>query len=165
MSFAQDLSQATTPEACLAALHAESQRVMPVRLWTVMLVDMEAGLARRAFTSHPRDYPTSGTKPIPDNDWFRQVHERRQPFVANSIAEIAAVFPDHETIAALGCASCLNLPVTVGGALAGTVNLLDGEGRFDREAVARLEDRLALPALAALTTTELLRRPAAPAPG
>lgn len=156
--FTTDLAAATTPEASFAALHAHSQSITPVRLWTVMTIDWEAGLARRAYTSHPADYPTSGTKPIPENDWFAQVHDDRIPFIANDIAAIAAVFPDHRTIAALGCASCLNLPVTIGGALAGTVNLLDIEGRFDAETVARTKGDLALPALAALTMAGLLGR-------
>ena len=156
MSYARTLSRATTPEDAFAALHAFSQDVLPVRLWTVMTVDMAAGVARRAYTSHPEAYPTSGTKPVPDNAWFTQVHERREPFVANAIEEIAAVFPDHETIAALGCASCLNLPVTLGGTLAGAVNLLDGPARFDPATVERLVDALALPALAAFATAEVL---------
>lgn len=156
MTFTDALAAATTPEAVFAALHAESQRVLPVRLWTVMTLDMEAGLARRAYTSHPQDYPTSGTKPIPENDWFTQIHDRRAPFVANSIEEIAAVFPDHETIAALGCASCVNLPVTVGGGLAGTVNLLDVAGRFDPATVAGLLREMSLPMLAALAVAARL---------
>ena len=156
MTFAETLSRATTPEAAFAALHALSQEVQPVRLWTVMTVDMAAGLARRAYTSHPEAYPTSGTKPVPDNHWFDQVHDRRDAFVANSAEEIAAVFPDHQTIAALGCASCLNLPVTLGGALAGTVNLLDGPARFDPETVARLTRNLALPAIAAFSVAGIL---------
>ncbi len=162
MRFTAALAAATTPNEAFAALHAESQRLLPVRLWTVMMVDMKAGLARRAYTSHPQDYPTSGTKPIPENHWFAQIHDRRAPFVANIIAEIADVFPDHETIASLGCASCLNLPVTIGGTLAGTVNLLDVEGRFDPETVERLEAHLALPAFAALSAATLLGRPALP---
>lgn len=149
MTFQQDLARATDPEDIFAALHAASQAMLPVRLWTVMTVDMEAGLARRAFTSHPETYPTSGTKPVPDNHWFTQIHDRRAAFVANSAEEIAAVFPDHKTIAALGCGSCLNLPVTLGGALAGTVNLLDDAGRFDADTVDRVTRDLALPALAA----------------
>lgn len=156
MSFTATLAAATTPEAVFSALHAESQRIQPVRLWTVMTLDMEAGLARRAYTSHPEDYPTSGTKPIPENHWFQQIHDRRTPFVANTIAEIANVFPDHETIASLGCASCVNLPVTLGGALAGTVNLLDVEGRFDPETLDDLAFHLSLPALAAMATADLL---------
>ncbi len=158
MRFTADLAAAATPDAAFAALYAESQRIEPVRLWTVMMVDMEAGLARRAYTSHPNDYPTSGTKPIPTNHWFQQIHDRRAPFVANTLAEIADVFPDHETIAALGCGSCVNLPVTIGGALAGTVNLLDVEGRFDSRTVKRVESKLALPAFAALTAASLLGR-------
>ncbi len=149
-AFTTALMEARDRAAVFATLHTYSQSIMPVRLWTVMEVDMAAGVARRAYSSAPKAYPTSGTKPIPDNDWFTAIHERRETFVANDINAIAAVFPDHETIAALGCASVVNLPVFLGAALAGTINLLDGEGAFGAKAVARLEDCLTLPALAAL---------------
>ena len=143
--FAAALSAATTQESAFAALHALSEATVPVRLWTVMTVDMEAGLARRAFSNMAQAYPTSGTKPVTRNAWFDIVHGRHESFVANSIEEIAAVFPDHETIAALGCASCLNLPVVVAGKLAATVNMLDAGGHFTPERVAEVQATLACP--------------------
>ncbi len=155
-AFAATLSAATTPAAAFAALHAYSDATVSVRLWTVMTVDMEAGLARRAFSNMAEAYPTSGTKPVNRNAWFDIVHGRHETFVANSIAEIAAVFPDHETIASLGCGSCLNLPVVVGGRLAATVNMLDAAGHFTPERVAEVQATLALPALAAILAARVL---------
>ena len=148
--FAARLGAARDRDAVYAALHARSQVVTPVRLWTVMDVDMEAGVARRAYTSHPGAYPVSGTKPVPQNDWFDRIATAHEPFVANDIAAIAAVFPDHETIAALGCASVVNLPVVLAGRLAATVNLLDAAGAFPVAVVDRLREALALPAVAAV---------------
>ena len=46
--------------------------------------------------------------------------------------------------------------MTIGGALAGTVNLLDVEGRFDTRTVDHVANQLALPAFAALTLAKLL---------
>lgn len=154
IAFATALSAARTEHEAFAALHAYSQSVLPVRLWTVMTVDHDAGLARRAYTSHPDAYPTSGTKPIPENDWFAVVNERHAPFVANTLSEIAEVFPDHATIGALGCGAVVNLPVVVGGRLAATVNLLDGDGAFPDARVAMLQEALALPALTAVLAAE-----------
>lgn len=155
-AFAADLSAATTQGDAFDALHRFSNANVPVRLWTVMTVDMQAGLARRAFSNKADAYPTSGTKPVTRNAWFDVVHGRRESFVANSIEEIAAVFPDHELIASLGCAACLNLPVVVGGTLAATVNMLDTAGHFTPGRVAQVQVTLALPALAAVLAARLL---------
>ncbi|MEM7710538.1 MAG: GAF domain-containing protein [Pseudomonadota bacterium] len=154
-TLATALSDARDAGAVFAALHAHSQAFHPVRLWTVMSVDMEAGIARRAYTSHPEAYPVSGTKPVPEGDWFDGIH-RGEIFVANTLADIAEVFPDHEAIGALGCGAVVNLPVMIGGTLAATINLLDAEHAFPPAVVARLDDALALPALAAVAVGRLV---------
>ena len=61
------------------------------RLFTVTLVDMAAGLARRAYSNHPAEYP--GTKPIHRDARSEIVHSEKRNFVANSIEDIAEVFP------------------------------------------------------------------------
>jgi len=98
---------ATTPGADVAwgALQALAQALIGARLFTIMTVDMERELAGRAYSSDPVAYPVSGTKPIHYDSWFDVVHRQRKPFIANTIAEIAKVFPDHETIWQLGCGS------------------------------------------------------------
>ena len=80
--------------------------------------------------------------------WFDIVHGERRPFVANTIEEIAEVFPDHETIRSLGCGSVINLPVVIADQLAGTLNLLDEEHYYtaERDEAAKA---LSLPAKAA----------------
>ncbi|WP_430449289.1 GAF domain-containing protein [Rhodophyticola sp.] len=148
--FLADLATARNAPAVFAALHAFSNAILPVRLWTVMTVDESAGLARRAYTNMPGAYPVSGTKPIVRNEWFDIVQGRHECFVANTLSDIARVFPDHELIGSLGCASVLNLPVVAGGEILATVNLLDGEGFFTPDRVTRLADGLALPALTAM---------------
>ncbi|WP_338014540.1 GAF domain-containing protein [Rhodophyticola sp. CCM32] len=114
-NFVADLAQARSEDAIFGALYRLSTALVPVRLWTVMTVDMEAGLARRAYSNMPEAYPTSGTKPVMQNDWFQIVHDRHEVFVANTLDEIADVFPDFELIGSLGCASVVNLPVVSGG--------------------------------------------------
>lgn len=123
-----------------------ARAVVGHRLFTVTFVDMTAGLARRTYSNHPAEYPVSGTKPIHRDAWFDIVHGQRRSFVANTIEDIAEVFPDHALIASLGCASVLNMPVVLEGDLAATVNLLDVAGHYTPERVAAAEARLAIPA-------------------
>ena len=87
------LSRAHTPDNAYAALQALAEKTVGVKLFTIMTVDMKAGLARRAYTSDPQSYPASGTKPIHFDDWFDIVHKQRRSFVANTLADIAKVFP------------------------------------------------------------------------
>ena len=116
------------------------------KLFTVMTVDMVHELARRAYSSHPIDYPVSGTKPIRYDSWFEIVHKQHKPFVANTIADIAKVFPDHEKIWSLGCGSVVNLPVLIGGQLAATVNMLHEEYYYSPARVELIERHLSVPA-------------------
>ena len=88
------------------------------------------GLARRAFSSHPDDYPVSGTKPMGQGAWTDQVVERGEIFVANTVAEFAIYFPDHALIESRGCGSALSIPVVQGDVI-GTVNMLDKTHYFD----------------------------------
>jgi hypothetical protein len=147
-AFVAAISQARDSAAGWQALAALAAAEVGHRLFTVTVVDMAAGLVRRAYSSRPQEYPASGTKPLHGNtgDWFDTVFNRRLTFVANTIADIAKVFPDHELIASLGCGSVVNLPITLAGGLVATVNLLDAAGHFTPERVATAEARLALPA-------------------
>ncbi|MCR4266132.1 GAF domain-containing protein [Nitratireductor sp. ZSWI3] len=147
--FDRALSLATTPDAPFDALLALTRAVVGAKLFTFMTADMETGTARRAYTSHPADYPVSGTKPIRYDRWFETVHGNRECFVANTLADIATVFPDHELIGRLGCGSVINLPVVLGDTLVGTVNMLDVEHHYTPERVALAKDWLSVPAKAA----------------
>lgn len=154
----------TRPDDVFAALAAETG----VRLFTITAHDPAAGLFRRAWTSHPRDYPVSGTKPRSDDAWSAQVIDRRQSFVANSTEGFAHLFPDHALINALGCAAVLNVPVSADdGSLAGTVNLLDVAGWFTPARIARIEALVTArrPALAAAMAASMTAPGAKPAAG
>jgi len=148
LDFAEGLANPDQPQAAFAALQAMSAARLQHRLFTLMTLDPDAGLARRAWSSDPAAYPVSGAKPIQDNDWSRAVLGRRETWVMNSIDHIAQHFPDHELIASLGCGACLNLPVTVAGQVLGTVNILGPAGHFTPARVEAAET-LRLPAAAA----------------
>lgn len=144
--FDAAIANAEGADAAFAALQALVQATVGAKLFTYMTVDMEAEVARRAYTSDPENYPTSGTKPIRYDSWFDVVHKQRQYFVANTIADIAKVFPDYGLINSLGCQSVVNMPVVIGGELVGTVNMLDVEGYYTPERVRMIREMVAVPA-------------------
>lgn len=112
------------------------------RLFTLMAIDHARGEAARIYTSHPVEYPVGGRKPLGRmTDWGRIVIEGRQPWIGANSEDIRTAFFDHETIAALGCASCLNMPVIDAAAeggprVIGTMNLLDAAGHYRPEHAA-----------------------------
>ena len=155
-AFDQDLADATTADAAWSALQKLCEATVGCKLFTVMTVDNVAGLARRAFSNQPKAYPASGTKPIHRNRWFIIVHDEKRSFVANTLTEIATVFPDHELIGALGLGSVLNLPVVQQGEVVATINLLDVAEHYTPLRVATAESQITEPALKTyLTATRL----------
>lgn len=128
-----------SPDAIFAALHRSADATCGARLFTVTVLDRAAGLARRAYTSHPVEYPATGTKPMRSDDWTRLVIDGNKSFVANTTPEFAIYFTDHALINALGCHAAINIPVARDGLVVGTVNVLDVEGHFTPDTVARLE--------------------------
>lgn len=107
------------------------------RLFTVTRHDAAAGLVWRCHTSHPREYPAGGTKPLPHDAWHAHCVERLIPFIANTPEAFRALFPDHALIESMGLGAALNLPViNAGGEVLGTLNLLAGTGHFTPERLA-----------------------------
>ena len=146
--FVDAISVARDSGAAWKALEDCAAAVVGHRLFTVMTVDIPASVVRRAYSNMPVDYPTSGTKPLHGNtgDWYETVFVKRRSFVANTIADIAKVFPDHELIGSLGCGSVLNIPIVLEGELVAAINLLDVAGHYTPERVAAAEAQLAIPA-------------------
>ncbi len=93
-----------------------------------------------SYTNNPSAYPTSGTKVVELNVWTEIVLERRETYVANTLAEIATVFPDHALIGSLGLGSVINMPILLGRDLMATLNLLDVEGYFTPSRVKLVQD-------------------------
>lgn len=155
-TFIETLANAQTADNVWQALETLARHAPGHILFTVMTVDMAAGLARRAFSNHPIEYPASGTKPIEHNSWFDIVHGKKRSFVANSIDEIAKVFPDHQLIASLGCGSVMNLPVLVGGELAATINMLAEPGHYTTARVRSAEQLLRAPARLCLQLAQFI---------
>ena len=113
------------------------------RLFTATALDVEAGLHRRLYTSHPQEYPVSGTKPLERDGWFDACIRARRTFVANSPPEFAKYFFDHALITSLGLGSCINIPVIGQDAVLGTVNLLAETDHFTPGRLAAYEALIA----------------------
>ncbi|WP_112324377.1 DUF2817 domain-containing protein [Oceanibium sediminis] len=155
--FGQAVSAAQAPGDAYRALQALSQTVIGARLFTIMELVDDTRAGQRIYSSEPASYPVSGIIPLKDNLWYDTAVRQQRPFVANDASGLQAVFADHELIASLGCASVLNLPITLDGKLEATVNLLDVAGHYDAERVALAQDTLTEPARAALRMERSLR--------
>lgn len=146
------------PGTTFKALEQLVDDTIGVKLFTLMEIDHSRGVAWRNYTNMPQAYPTNGEKPIQDNEWTEQVQIRQETFVANSIEEIAAVFPDYELIQSLGCESCLNLPIVVNGAVIGTLNCLHDAGHYTPERVHAAQTLKPAGAMAFLIDTYINRK-------
>lgn len=119
-----------TPDDTFAALHRAADAACGARLFTVTVLDWQAGVARRAYSSHADDYPVTGTKPMGNSAWTQQVITRGEVFVANETAGFSPFFSDHALINDLGCEAAMNIPVSQAGKVVATVNILDAAGHF-----------------------------------
>ena len=159
MAFSQTTSAfmaaaaAGPPERIFVAFDGLAQTEIGAIICTCTTFDMAEGLAWRVFSNQPDAYPLTTPKPITPNRWTHHVLDERKIFVANSLAEIRTVFPDHDVIGSLGCGSVVNLPVALSGTFLGTVNLLNETGYFTPERLERTSALLpaAMLAFASLT--------------
>jgi hypothetical protein len=119
------------PEALFGALDAALGAVLGHRLFTLMRYHAGSGDSERIYTSHPREYPVGGRKPLNPTPWTEQVLRRQRPYLGRTAADVREVFFDHALIASLGCGSVLNLPVVWDSRSLGTINLLHEEGWYD----------------------------------
>ena len=87
-------------------------------------LDEGKALFGRVYTSHPVEYPVSGTKPMEKDGWYDTTVAGKRTFVANTPPEFARYFFDHALIVSLGLGSCINVPVVDGDRVLGTVNIL-----------------------------------------
>lgn len=117
----------------IAQLHDDCA-ALGTRLFTLSILDRAQGLSRRAYTSHPTEYPAQGTKPMLDDAWFDHCIRRAHPFLANTPAEFEQHFFDHALITSMGLGSALNIPLPdASGTIVATVNLLAEAHHFTPE--------------------------------
>ena len=139
MTRADLLSACRTAPDLYPALDKALDQLIGHKLFTLMAIDWPRGEAARIYTNMPRDYPVGGRKPLGAlTEWGKIVLEERQPWIAYTADDIRSVFFDHELIGALGCASCLNVPVIDqeakgGPRVIGTMNMFHEAGHFREE--------------------------------
>lgn len=156
-AFDAALAKATQPDEPFTALWRLTDAMIGAKLFTLMEANMKTERSGRIFTSHPEEYPVSGSKPIRYNEWFDVVHKERRAFVANNLVDIDKVFPDAVLIGQLGCASVINLPIVLNDTLVGTVNILNGENHHTEERVELATSLLSLPAKAAWLASRYIK--------
>lgn len=132
-------AETATPAESFQLLERMVQQDVGAIIFSCSTFDLAAGSSRRIHSNMPEVYPVSGLKPITPNRWTAQVLDRRQSFVANTLDEIATVFPDHVLIGSLGCGSVINMPVFLAGEFLGTVNALHVPGHFTEPRVAAMK--------------------------
>ncbi len=133
-----EVAETGSPEDIFRQLDQLVQESIGAIIFTCSTFDTRTRMARRVYTNQQDAYPTSGLKEIIPNPWTEIVLDRGETFVANSIGDIAQVFPDHVLIASLGCGSVVNLPVKLASRFLGTVNMLHEADYFTEERMGRL---------------------------
>ncbi len=132
------IAESGTPQRMFAALEDWVLQDVGAIIFSASVFDLPARKSRRIYTNQPAAYPVSGLKDIIPNAWTAQVLDARKSFVANTLEEIAKVFPDHPVIGSLGCGSVVNMPVFLAGRFLGTINALHEPGYFTPLRVASL---------------------------
>lgn len=157
-AFLAAVAEADQPRAAFVALEAITKETVGTLLFTAMTHDTVAKRSLRIYSGNEQAYPTGGWKPLNPGPWPTRVIDQRQTFVANTIEEIAVVFPDYPLIQSLGCESALNLPAVVGDKVIGTLNLLHAKEYYTPERVALAQDLLPYATIAFLIANETAAR-------
>lgn len=119
---------------------ADLHRAFPARLLTVTAHDTSARQYRRVWSSRPDIYPVPGTKPMTDEAWIAASSGGAVTLLVEGRKDFDALFPDAAVLRDMGCAAALTVPVLAeDGTVAGTVNVLDGEGWFTPARVDAIE--------------------------
>ena len=141
--------RADQPGALFAVLDQALGSAIGHKLFTILTYDGATFEAARVYSNLPGPYPTGGRKRLARGPWTEAVLDAGQAYIGRTQDDLRTVFPDHELIASLGCASVLNMPVRWRGRTLGSLNLLHEAGWYDEaDAAACLPfAQLALPAL------------------
>ena len=145
--------RADQPDALFAALDEALKSAIGHKLFTILTYDDASGEAARVYSNLPGPYPAGGRKRLAPGPWTEAVLDRGEAYIGRTQDDLRSVFPDHELIASLGCASVLNMPVRWCERTLGSLNLLHEAGWYDEDDVAACLPfaQLTLPALLAPT--------------
>ncbi|MBP0639735.1 GAF domain-containing protein [Cupriavidus sp. AcVe19-6a] len=113
-----------------SSLDAVLGEVFGHKLFTVLLFDGAGERVVRVYSSRPEINPVGGIKPVTPSMWTTKVLIDGQPYIGGSKSDLREVFPDFETLWAIGCESVLNIPIRHAGKVVGSLNLLDGPANY-----------------------------------
>lgn len=131
ITVARAVTEAGQPARALAALDRALDQAFGHRLFTVLVVNLEANQNQRYYSSRPDEYPVGGAKTIiHEGIVARRVIVAGECHINRNYEDIRNVFFDHELIKSLGCENSINVPVRWNGQTYGMLNLLHEEGWF-----------------------------------
>ena len=115
----------------LGTLETVAARTVGHRLFTVSLFHPTEMELERVYSSMESAYGVGGRKAKGPTPWTETVLVKGDLFLGRDEADIRAAFDDHETIIGLGLGSIINVPVRLGPAILGTMNLTHERGWYD----------------------------------
>lgn len=121
--------------AAFDVCHEIAKREVDSPILTATFQDVEAKTVSRIYSSRQQSWAIGGTKPLSVGKWSETVIERREPFIANSFADMKEVFNDWEISEGLGLGAIVNVPIFYRGEVLGTANVLNVPGAYSNRAV------------------------------
>lgn len=115
-----------------ALLNRALSEAVGFKVLTVLRIDWTTFQSKRLYSTEPT-YPVGAIKQHVRSAWSEAVLDRRGVFLAPTRADIAAIFPDAESIFRTGCSSLMALPILDGSDVLGTVNLWHSNGYYDHQ--------------------------------
>ena len=131
-SMSAALGDASQPASAFAALDRCLADAVGHKLFTVLMLDLDADQCQRYYSSRPEAYPVGGVKPIQRADaFFHHIVTDGKPRLCRDYGDVQRAFFDHELIRSLGCESAINYPVRWAGRTIGSLNLLHEAQWYD----------------------------------
>lgn len=150
MGIAQ--AKAGQPAVIFAAFDRLCAEALGHQLFTVLEWAPRTNDVERLYSSRPKEYPLLGRKAMGPTKWGEKVLKGGQGWIGRNAEDIRWAFPDHELIASLGCAACINAPILWNDTVLGVVSVLGPQDAYDED------DLSGLVALAPLLTAGFLAR-------
>jgi GAF domain-containing protein len=139
-SLSQSLASAGQPEPAFKAFDDLCQKAFGHRLFTILAWQEGEDELQRVYSSRPVAYPVSARKRMGPTAWGEHVLRQGQLWLGSNAEDMRWAFPDHELIASLGCASCINAPVLWSGTVLGAINVLDAANTYTASDLKTLGD-------------------------
>lgn len=114
----------------IRTLASSISAVVPYELFTLLIVDWNDNLVRRAYSTDQQNYPSGGVKRLMNSPWADQVIHHGRVFFAATPDQMAAAFSDHAGLSSLGLHKAVNVPIRDAGKTCCSLNLLRRDDAF-----------------------------------